>query len=110
MNKVVSINRKGSINRKRLLGAYIDAQKTERIPEEAVFFTGVFLSAVLPQLTLSAYGGLVPLIAFVSVALVGSIWGWAIYLKSPYRLISCVDAETVPQAPPGEDANLKDAA
>lgn len=88
-----------SINRVKVLGAYIDAQNGELIPEDAYFYAGVLLSVVLPQFTFFVYGGPLPLLAFAVIVLAGSIYGLARY-RSPYRFPSCVDRGTEARVPP----------
>jgi hypothetical protein len=104
MKKVVSINNR------RFLGAYDYAQKSERIPEDIFFFSGVIFSMALPQGIYSVYGGFISLIAFVGSALAGSLWGLVRYRRLPRRIISCVDMGTMPQAPKSKDINQKLAA
>lgn len=98
-----------SINRKKILGAYIDAHAGESIPGDAYFFTGVFLTMLLPQLTLFVYGGAPPLMAFAACALAGSAIGVAKY-RSPYAPPSCVETGTEARVPPREDSSQKLAA
>lgn len=97
------------INKRRFLGDYY-AQNSEHIPEETFFFAGVTFSMVLPESMLVAYGGLVPLIVFASVALLGSLWGLVRYYQSPREFLSCFGKESRPQAPPSETPKLKKAA
>jgi hypothetical protein len=98
-----------SINRKKILGDYIDAQDSEHIPEDAYFCAGVFLSVLLPQYTFYVYGGFLPLIAFTVCALAGAAFGLARYW-SPYTPLSCVATDTEEQVPPREDTSSKRAA
>lgn len=103
MSKVISIN-----NRK-FLGDYY-AQGSNNIPDEALFFAGILLAQVLPQLVCSIYGGLITSVVLTSTGLVGTIWGIVMYYKFPFRMISCFSTGTVPQAPPSENKTLKKAA
>ncbi|HEX8473046.1 MAG TPA: hypothetical protein VF666_03370 [Pyrinomonadaceae bacterium] len=95
---------------KRFLGAYLDAQISERIPDEVFFFTGVIFTVVLPQTIYCAYGGIVSPMMFAANALVGSLLGWAMHRQSPNPIPSCVRTGTMPQAPPSEDTTKRDAA
>jgi hypothetical protein len=104
MDKVVSINNR------RFLGAYCEAQNSERIPEEAFFFTGVILTVVLPEIIYCAYGGPVSPILFTGCALAGTLLGVAKYHQLLHQLISSVRTRTVPQAPPSGGITLKKAA
>jgi hypothetical protein len=103
MSKVVSIN-----NRK-FLGDYY-ARSSNNIPDEAVFFAGIIVAKVLPELICIVYGGLIPLIAFTITAISGTTWGLVKYYKFPFETISCVNTGTVPQAPPSESKALRKAA
>lgn len=103
MSKIISINDK------KFLGSYY-ARSNDNIPDEAVFFAGIIMAHVLPQLVCSVYGGPVFLIAFTGTGLVGIIWGLVMYYKLPFRVISCFSTGTVPQAPPGGNKTLKIAA
>jgi hypothetical protein len=96
-----------SINKRKFLGSYCEVQNSERIPEEAIFFTGVILSVVLPEIIYCVYGGPVPPIVFAGVALVGTLLGVASYHQQPYEPISCVRTGSVPQAPPSGSVKLK---
>lgn len=95
-----------SINRNKLLGAYIDAQNKERIPEDAYFYAGVFLWVLLPQLTLFLYGGITPLIIFAACALGGSLLGVAKYY-SPSAPPSIAGTVTKARVPPRQDSSRK---
>jgi hypothetical protein len=101
MNDVVSINGR------KFLGTYIDAQNGEWIPDEVVFAAGVILTMVLPQLICSAYG-LLPLSAFAVTALAGSLWGLANYRRQPYPTPAFTRTGTVPQAPRGKNIRTAD--
>jgi hypothetical protein len=98
-----------SINRKKFLGAYIDAPNGNHIPEDAYFCAGVFLSVLLPQLTFVAYGGILPLVVFALTAAAGSACGLAKY-RSALRPMSCVVLGAEARVPPHWDASQKRAA
>lgn len=103
MNNVISINTR------RVLGASSQIQTTKRFPDAAVFLTGVILSVVLPESIYCVYGGLLPLIAFAGSALAGTIVGLVMY-QSPYRGMSCVSTDSMPQAQSSKPVTLKRAA
>lgn len=98
-----------SINRKKVLGSYLDSRNAELIPEDASFWAGAFLTVGLPQIIFFIYGGELPLMAFAASALAGSAWGLARYFF-PQRLLSCVGVRPAARIPPREDALLKKAA
>jgi hypothetical protein len=111
MTNIVSIN-KDSKQRSsdNFLGAYIDAQNNQRIPEEVIFVAGVILTLGLPEFFLSIYGGLIPLIVFASSLLVGSGLGVAInYYKLPYQTLS-LNEEAESQVPASKNDTKKKAA
>lgn len=97
MKKIVSIYSA------KFLGHYCYAQSNERIPAEVPFLFGVFLTVVLPQIICIVYGGIIPLVAFASVATVGCVLGWVLYRQMPYHVTSCFSTRNMPQAPPSED-------
>jgi hypothetical protein len=100
MGKVISINSR------KFLGSYY-ARSSDNIPDEAIFFAGIIMALLLPQLVCSVYGGLVFLFAFTGTALAGTLWGLVMYYKYPFKVISCVNTGTVLQAPPGSNKTLK---
>jgi hypothetical protein len=108
MNNVISINNRKSNG--NFLGDYRYARNSERIPDEAIFFAGIIMAKVLPELFYSVYGGIIPLTAFVGTAAAGTICGLLMYYQFPFRIISCVDTGTVPQTPQSESSPLKKAA
>lgn len=87
MNNVVSINRR------KVLGAYIDAQAGGLANEDAYFCAGVLSSLVMPQYVLFVYGGSLALIAFAVTGLIGLALGVAKYYWLPYRPHSGFDWE-----------------
>ena len=99
-----------SINTRKFLGDYCEAQNSERIPEEALFFTGIILTVVLPQIIYCAYGGPIPRIVFAAGALTGALYGVAMYHRLPSRIISYFSRRTMPQAMHDEIITLKKAA
>lgn len=101
MNKVTSINRN------MYLREYCDSQPVARIPEGIPFAIGVLSTVVLPQLILSAYGGIITLVALAGVTTIGSVAGLLAYLYLPYRIPRCVDAEMKARFPPSRDGRLK---
>jgi hypothetical protein len=109
VNNVVSINSRKFKDR-NVLGITLSSQNSGYIPDKAFFFTGILSAMVLPEGIYSAYGGLVPLIAFAGCALTGVTWGLIRYYILPYRITSCFSTGTVPQSPPGEDTMRKKAA
>jgi hypothetical protein len=102
--------REVSINRDMYLGKYIDSQNSERIPEGLLFAIGVLSTVGLPQLTLSVYGGTIPLMVLAGVTLCGSIAGGIIYRKPPSEMPRCVDMDINVQSPPRKDSAMKKAA
>jgi hypothetical protein len=103
MKKVVQIYSR------KFLGDYSYAQNNERIPDTALFFVGVLLTVALPQIICTAYGGIIPLTAFASSALVGSVLGWVRYRQMPYQALSCVGTRYAPRTPWNKDAMDKKA-
>lgn len=99
-----------SINSRKVLGAYCDAQNNERLPEEAFFVTGVILTVVCPQIIFYSYGGIIPLIALSGSALVGTLLGLSMHRQSAYRVISTIRTGNIPQAPTNEDRTTRKAA
>jgi len=95
------------INSKKFLGNYSEAQNSERIPDEALFFTGVIFSAVLPQIIFGTFSRFIPFAIFAGCALVGSIMGLIMHYLFPYQVPSCVEYGDVPQTPLREDAKKK---
>jgi hypothetical protein len=95
-----------SINSKKILGAYIDAQSGDLIPEDAYFCAGVFLSMLLPEFAFVTYGGLVPLVTFAACAVAGSVYGLARY-RSANRHLPCVVVGTEARVPPRKDVSRK---
>jgi hypothetical protein len=94
MNNVVSINRG------KVLGAYIDAQCSGLAKEDAYFYAGVLSSLVLPQYVLFIYGGFLALIAFAITGLIGLTLGVTRYYWFPYRPLSCFDEKAEARMPP----------
>jgi hypothetical protein len=109
MSNVVSINEKRS-NERKVLGTYCARQNRERIPDEALFVAGVIVSLVVPEAIYCAYGGPVPLAAFVGSALTGTIVGLMMYYTTAFKVISCFSKRTMTQAPPNRDTTQKKAA
>jgi hypothetical protein len=105
-----AMNNLVSINSKKVLGAYMDAQNSELITEGTYFYMGVLLSVVLPQFVLSVYGGFLPLIELALSAVVGSSIGLARYYWFPYRLLSCVNKRAEARIPPRINTSRKKAA
>lgn len=97
------------INSKKFLGAYSEAQNSERIPDAVLFSTGVIFSA-LPQIIFGAYGGSLSLAILAASLLVGVVLGLIMYYRYPYQVLSCVEYGNVPQAPPRESTQKKKAA
>ncbi|HYG11194.1 MAG TPA: hypothetical protein VD835_14700 [Pyrinomonadaceae bacterium] len=104
MSKIVPIKSKEFLSR------YRNAQGGERLPEEAVFFTGVILSTVLPQTIISIYGGLTPFVTFLSIAMGGVVWGLIMSRQTSDQTVLRVDTGTVPQTPISKRAGQKKAA
>lgn len=99
-----------SINRDLYLGEYRNPRYVARSPESLIFAVGVVTTIGLPQLILSAYGGVVVLITLAVVMAVGSVAGLLAYRYLPYRMPRCVDAEIDVQSPPSKKQDLKKAA
>jgi hypothetical protein len=99
-----------SINRNKILGAYIEAHDSKFNPDSAYFWTGICLSVLLPQYIFYIYGGLLPVTVCAVSMLAGLILGLVRYNRSPYRPLSCVDMEVGARVPPREDASRKRAA
>lgn len=107
MSNIVSINRDNEVS---FLGAYIEAQNNQRIPEEVFFVAGVILTVGLPESFLVIYGGLIPFIVFASSLLAGAGLGLAIdYYKSPYQTLS-LSKEAGSQSPTRKDDTTRIAA
>jgi ammonia channel protein AmtB len=104
------VNNTVPINSKKFLGAYSEAQNSERIPDGVFFSTGVIFSVVLPQIIFGAYGGSVSLAILAASLLVGVVLGLIMYYRYRYQVPSCVAYGDVPQAPPREDTQKKKAA
>jgi len=104
---VVSINSK---NRNKVVGAYIEAQRRERILDGAAFVAGVLVTLVLPRIIYCVYFGPITAIAFAGLALVGTIVGVAMYYTPPDQIVSCVSKRTTAQLMPTEDTETKKAA
>ncbi len=98
------------IHTRRFLGAYSNARDGERVPETVLFFAGVFLTVGLPEIICTAYGGIIPFIAFAATASAGSLLGWAIYRQTPYTFASCAGTRDAPPADSGQDGARKKAA
>jgi hypothetical protein len=92
------------IHTRKFLGGYISALEGERINEAVLFIAGVFLTVALPQIICTAYGGIIPFIAFASTASAGSLLGWIMYRHAPYGVVSCVVERNTPHAPSTEKA------
>jgi hypothetical protein len=90
------------IHTRKFPGGYSHAPERERISETVLFFTGVFLTVALPQIICTAYGGIIPLIAFASTASAGSILGWIMYRHASHRVVSCVIEINAPHTPSAE--------
>jgi hypothetical protein len=84
---------------RKFLGEYSYAQERERIPEAVLFYAGVILTVALPQIICTAYGGIIPFIAFAGTASAGSLIGWAMYRQAPHRVASCVGTRSARRAP-----------
>jgi dipeptide/tripeptide permease len=104
MNNIVSINES------KFLGEYCDAQKNEPALGETLFFSGIFLTAVLPKIIYCTSGGPVSFSVFAVTAAVGIALGVIMHYRLPYEVISCFNTDTIPQAPQGENNGLKIAA
>jgi len=92
------------IHTRKFLGGYSRSLERERINETVLFFAGVFLTVVLPQIICTAYGGIIPFIAFASTASAGSLLGWFMYRHAPYRALRCVVERDAPHAPSTQTA------
>lgn len=83
----------------------------ERIPEEASFYAGVFLTLGIPQIACVAYGGTVSFAALAAAALGGAAWGVIMYRQAPGTFVSCVGTRGgLPKAPAGASVPLSKAA
>jgi hypothetical protein len=96
-----------SINRGKVLEAYLDAQGVGLDNEDAYFYVGVLSSLVLPQYVLFVYGGFLALTAFAITGVVGLTLGVARYYWLPYRLVSCLDKEAEVRMPRTYTQNKK---
>jgi hypothetical protein len=104
MNKVTSIKRN------LYLGEYCDSQYLKRTPEGLSFAVGVLLTVGLPQIILSAYGGIATLMALAGATMIGAIAGLVLYRYMPYEMVRCIGAEMYAQSPPRKDKSLGKAA
>lgn len=110
MSNIVTFNKYNKGNKGSFLGAYINAQNNQRIPEEVIFVAGVILTVGLPEIFLSVYGGLIPLIVFASSLLMGVGLGLVTdYYKTPYQTLS-LSKGTVLQVPANRNDTTKKAA
>lgn len=110
MRNIVSINNDNKSDNDVFLGAYIEAQKNQRIPEEVYFVAGAILTVGLPEIFFIFYGGLIPFFVFASSLLVGIGLGVTkYYYGSPYQTLSLARG-TVSQAPPSEQDTTRKAA
>jgi hypothetical protein len=94
MNNVVV-----TINRKTLLSDYSDLQKTNGVPEPAIFFGGVFLWLILPKLVYVDAGGPISPSAFAILAFAGIIGGVIGYLYPAPKPLSIIGPGSVRQSP-----------
>jgi hypothetical protein len=86
MSNIIPINKE---NKGGFLGAYIEAQNNQRIPEEVYFVAGVILTVGLPETFFGIYGGLIPFVVFGSSLMIGAGLGWAFdYYKPSYQTLS----------------------
>lgn len=110
MTNVAPINRNNKDNNDIFLGAYIEAQKNQRIPEEVYFAAGAILTVGLPEIFFIVYGGLIPFFVFASSLLVGAGLGVAKYrYGSSYQTLS-LGIGPASQAPPSRRDTTKKAA
>jgi hypothetical protein len=96
-----------SIYANRFLGEYCAAQSSARLEEDAVFFTGVFLTVVAPTISYCAQGGPVSPIVFAAGAALGTVLGLIKYYRVPDRPVSHDTTGTASQNPPAEDVVSK---
>lgn len=90
------------------LADYPAAGEIGRGPAEEAFLAGgAILSAGFYPTIISIFGGTVPLLAFLGIALAGLVWGLAWYGRPPGPPPSFFDAARpvaqAPAAPPVED-------
>jgi len=76
-----------SINRRKFLGQYCEAQNTEKFPE-GLLWSGLLLSGILLTIYCLA-GGMLTFITFVCVLILGSGLGVALSRYVPYSILSC---------------------
>lgn len=107
MNNIIKIDRE---NKNGFLGAYIEAQNNQRIPEEVYFVAGVVLTVGLPEIFLTIYGGLIPFIVFASSLAAGAGLGSAFnHYRSPYQSLS-LGRGTAPRADASRNDTTRKAA
>lgn len=91
-------------------GSYFERIR-ERIPEEASFYAGVFLTLGIPQIACVAYGATIPFVALAAAALGGTAWGVFMYRQTPGTSVSCVGTRGgLPKSPARAPIPLKKAA
>lgn len=77
-----------SINSRKFLGEYIDAQNTERFPE-GLLYSGLLLSGTLLTIYCLA-GGMFTLVTITCVLILGSGLGVTLKRYAPYTILSCI--------------------
>ena len=91
MNNVFSINRRRPFHYNQNRGGLL---------EEALFFTGVALTVVLPEGICAVLGGSITATALTASLVIGTVAGVIRYYWFPFRIISCVSKGNISQAPP----------
>jgi hypothetical protein len=76
-----------SINSRKFLGDYVDAQNTQRFPE-GLLYSGLLLSGTLLTIYCLA-GGMFVFVTIACVLILGSGLGIALKRYDPYTLLSC---------------------
>ena len=110
MSKSVSISKENKSRKDCFLGAYIEAQNNQRIPEEVYFVAGAILTVGLPEFFFSFYGGLIPFFVFATSLLAGVGLGLATYYYELLYQPLLLNIGTVSQVPPSKKNTTKKAA
>jgi hypothetical protein len=77
-----------SINSRKFLGGYVNAQNTERFPE-GLLYSGLLLSGTLLTIYCLA-GGMFTLVTIACVLILGSGLGVALKRYGSYTILSCI--------------------
>lgn len=102
MSNVVLTFKDHKVSNHDFLGAYIEAQNNQRIPDEVVFVAGAILTVGLPEFFFSFYGGLIPFFVLAGSVLAGAGLGVVTYYHKPPYLTLSLGKGIVLQRPPNK--------